>query len=340
MPLDPKDTHHHPPDRVARAEALARLAPVPARVGRILVGSASWTDPTLVRSGLFYPANARTPESRLRYYAQHFPMVEVDASYYALPTQAQARLWVDRTPPDFVFDIKAFSALTGHSVELKSLPRDLRDGLPAALARRTRARTEDLPAELVEACWSRFVDALGPLRVAGKLGAILLQYPPWFDATRGHARRIEEARSRLPDLPIAVEFRHRSWVEPARIERVLTLFRELEIAWVAVDSPQCGDTALPPVPRVAWDGLALVRFHGRNAATWDAGALTAAERFDWLYDTAELAPWVEPIQQLADEAQAVHVVMNNCTYNAAQLGGKGLAALLSAADGGDRGGAE
>ena len=332
MPLDPKNTAHFDPERVRRAEALARLAPMPARVGKVRFGSASWTDPTLVRSGLFYPAVAKTPEARLRYYAQHFSMVEVDASYYALPTKEQCEAWALRTPPGFVFDIKAFSAMTGHGVDLRALPSDLKESLPVSLSRKSRARTEALPASLVDACWTRFADALAPLREAGKLGAVFLQYPPWFDATRGHARIIEEARERLPDCPLAVEFRHASWVALPRVDRVVDLLKSLDISWVAVDTPQCGDSALPPVPRVASTRLAVVRFHGRNSATWDAGVSTAAERFDWLYDTVELASWVEPIQSLMDEANEVHVVMNNCTYNAAQLNGKGMAALLSSSE--------
>ena len=97
---------------------------------RVLVGTCSWTDPTLLKSG-WYPREVRTPEQRLQYYAEQFPIVEVDSSYYAIPAEKVVRLWVERTPPGFVFNIKAFSLFTRHPTRLRVLPRDLREALPA-----------------------------------------------------------------------------------------------------------------------------------------------------------------------------------------------------------------
>lgn len=328
MTLDPARTDHFPRDAVEAAEALAARAPTPARVRNIRVGTASWTDPTLVKSGLFYPRGANTPERRLRHYASQFSLVEVDASYYALPTAMQAAAWVARTPDDFVFHVKAFASLTGHGLDLRRLPKDLAEALPKHLQARRRARPEELPDELVRACRARFVAALEPLVQAGKLGAVLLQFPPWFEATRGNARRLAGCRDELGELPLAVEFRHRSWVEPGRRERVLDLLREHRMAHVSVDAPQAdADSAMPRSLAVTWPKLAVVRFHGRNKGSWE-GRSTAAERFDWLYREEELAEWVEPIEQLAEEAEEVHVLMNNCTYNAGVLNAYGLAALL------------
>lgn len=332
MALDPKDRHHYDPARRAAMEQLSARSPIPARVGNVRIGSASWTDPTLVKSGLFYPKGASTAEKRLRFYASQFSLVEVDASYYALPTPDQARAWVARTPDDFVFDIKAFSAITGHPVELRSLPKDLKAEVPAKLANRRRAHPRELGQELVQATHARFIDAVEPLRRAGKLGMVLLQFPPWFTATRGNARWITGCRERLPGLPLAVEFRHRSWVDPSRWQRVRDMLRDCDMSHVAVDTPGGFDTALPPLVEVTRPELAVVRFHGRNRATWEGGAATAAERFDHLYDEAELKSWVAPIQRLSGEAEQVHVLFNNCTYDAAQLSGYGIAALLTGPD--------
>jgi uncharacterized protein YecE (DUF72 family) len=328
MALDPLARDHYPADRAETARSLAQRSPLPARVGNVRFGSASWTDPTLVRSGLFYPRGASTAEKRLRYYASRFSMVEVDASYYALPTVAQARSWVERTPDDFRFNIKAFSAMTGHPVELRALPKELAGGLPGRMKARKKARVAELPEELVEACWQRFLAAAEPLSEAGKLGAVLLQFPPWFTATRGNARRIVECRTRLGDLPGAVEFRHRSWLDDSRWARVQDLLRDQGMTYVAVDAPRGFETALPPWRAVTNPRLAMVRFHGRNRATWEGGGSTAAERFDHLYTPEELGEWVDGVRELSDQAEEVHVVMNNCTYDAAQLGGYGIAALL------------
>ena len=328
MALDPLTRDHYPRDRDEAARALAERSPIPARVGNVRFGSASWTDPTLVRSGLFYPRGASTAEKRLRYYASRFSMVEVDACYYALPTVAQARAWVERTPDDFRFDIKAFSAMTGHPVELRALPRELAEGLPKRLKGRKKARVAELPDDLVEACWTRFLEVIEPLSAAGRLGAVLLQFPPWFTATRGNARRIADCRARLGDLPGAVEFRHRSWLDDSRWSRVLDLLRDQGMSYVAVDAPRGFETALPPNRAVTNTRLAVVRFHGRNRATWEGGGSTAAERFDYLYDPRELQEWTDGIRELSEEAEEVHIVMNNCTYDAAQLGAYNIAALL------------
>ena len=329
MALDPTATDHFARDRVEGAMALAERSPIPARVGNIRCGTASWTDPTLVKSRLFYPREATDAAKRLRYYASQFSLVEVDASYYALPTRQQADAWVRRTPDDFVFDIKAYASITGHSIELRMLPRDLKAQLPRELAGRRRARPEELPAELLDVARARFVEALQPLVVAGKLGAVLLQFPPWFTATRGNARRVAACREQLGELPLSVEFRDRSWIDPGRRERVLDLLRDNRMAWVAVDAPPVrADSALPKVPVVTWDKLAVVRFHGRNRGTWQ-GRSTAAERFDWLYRADELAEWIDTIEELAEQADEVHVLMNNCTYNAGVLNAYNMAALLT-----------
>lgn len=328
MPLDPTRPDHYAAPARARAEALAARAPRPARIGNVRLGTCSWTDPTLIKSGLFYPPSANNAERRLRHYAEHFDVVEVDSPYYALPTVQAASAWAARTPPGFRFHVKAFAAITGHPVDLKTLPRDLKDALPPGLRGRRRARPDELPPDLVGACWRRFADALEPLTRAQKLAAVLLQFPPWFTATRGNARRLVACRQRLPELPLAVEFRHRSWLDPARRRRVLDLLRDQGMAFVAVDTPAHHDTALQRAVEVTSPDLAVVRFHGRNPDTW-SGATTAAERFDHLYEEDELAEWLEPLRRLAGQAAEVHALMNNCAFDAGILGAKNLAALLA-----------
>src|SRR5437016_4551441 len=130
----------------------------------ILVGTASWTDPTLIGCKRFYPPDARTAEDRLRFYAGHFPVVEVDSSYYALPSVDNAIRWVERTPADFTFDIKAFRAFTLHQTPLKALPSDVRDDVEALADEKGNVRWERLPAPPRETLWSRFEDSIKPLR--------------------------------------------------------------------------------------------------------------------------------------------------------------------------------
>ncbi len=304
--------------------AALRRGPVPARVGNVLVGTASWTERTLLESGAFYPPAVRTAERRLRYYARHFPVVEVDASYYALPQPRTAAAWVERTPPDFVFGVKAFAALTGHPIEPARLDRDLR----AALPRRPRLSARELPAPVRDAIWERFRAALEPLRAAGKLGYVLLQMPPWFVPSPASDAVLDDFARRLPDVPAAVEFRAAGLLAEGRRARTLAALRERGLAYVCVDEPQGTRASVPPVAAVTTPALAVVRFHGRRRETWDRPGVATTERFGYLYAPAELAEWVEPIRRLAAEARRVCVLMNNCHRESAVRNAKELAELL------------
>src|SRR5215468_9284538 len=148
----------------------------PAGVGHIRVGTGSWTDRTLIESG-WYPPEASTPEKRLRYYARQFALVEVDATYYALPSRQTAAAWAARTPAGFTFNVKAFSLFTQHPTRIAALPADLRQALPDTGKGTVYLRQVD-PA-VTDQAWDRFLAALEPLRQAGKLGAILFQFPQW-----------------------------------------------------------------------------------------------------------------------------------------------------------------
>jgi uncharacterized protein YecE (DUF72 family) len=290
---------------------------------KTLVGTCSWTDPTLLESG-WYPADvAKKPEERLRYYAERFPLVENDASYYAIPAPEQAKLWVERTPDDFTMNFKAFGTITTHPTDPKRLPKEIRASLPKEAAAKRRVYPKDLPKETQEEIYRRFWIGLEPLRKAGKLGAILLQYPDWFPIGSKNKDEILRTRELLPDDTLAVEFRNRTWMEERNREETLGFLRDNGLAYVSVDEPQGFPSSIPPVAEVTAP-LAIVRFHGRNAENWKKPGLTAAERFDYLYSKRELAGWMPKIERLIDEADEVHLLMNNCygdkaVHNAADL---------------------
>ena len=312
----------------ARAEQIDTSAPALARLGgtAIRFGTASWTDPTLLAPGVFYPARVTTPESRLKYYAGLFSMVEVDSSYYALPTPRMAELWVERTPDDFAFDVKAFGWMTGHATDAERLPRSLKEALPNELAGKKRLYAKDVPREVRDEAWRLFTEAVYPLYEAGKLGAVFLQYPSWVRPAAHSAEMLARARRRLGELPIAVEFRHGDWLSRSQRERTLALLRENEMSYVVVDEPQGFQSSVPPETAVTSSRLAVVRMHGRRADTWEKPGTPAVERFRYLYDDRELTPWVPKIVEIAGEAEQVHVVFNNCygnygTTNALEMSG-------------------
>ena len=297
----------------------------------VRVGTSSWTDPTLVRDTAFYPGDARNAEERLRYYSSIFSAVEVDSTFYAPPVRQVATAWAERTPADFRFEIKAFGLFTGHPVRRQALWSDLGDAVLPEYAEKQNLYATHLEPDALDEAWRRFDDALGPLRVAGKLGAVVFQWPPWFTAKRANREILEALPARLPDARIAVEFRHESWVNEGDRERTLDLLTSLGLAYVVVDEPQGFKTSVPPIVAATSD-LAIVRFHGRNSDNWQRKGITAAERFRYLYSTEELAQWVDPIRQLDDEVKETHALMNNCyqdygvrnAYDLGNLLGEGI----------------
>jgi uncharacterized protein YecE (DUF72 family) len=277
--------------------------------------------------GVFYPPDASTAEDRLRFYADQFPIVEVDATYYALPNRRMGEVWLERTPPDFTFDIKAHALMTGQPSEVKRLPKEIREELPIELHDKKRVYGRDLPPEIYDAIWEQFLDALKPLHSAGKLGAIFLQYPRWFFPSNESRDLIVEAHERLGDVPMAVEFRHGSWFNEKNAERTIRFLEKYEIPFVMVDEPQT-KTSLPPVLAVTSPRLAVVRFHGRRVETWEAKGIPVVERFRYLYDEGELGEWVPRVREAAAAARDVHVLMNNCYANYGTTNARELAALL------------
>ena len=280
-----------------------------------MVGVASWTDPTFTAKGVFYPDDARTPEARLRHYASRFPVVEVDSPFYALPTVQMAHAWVERTPDDFSFDIKAHALMTGHASEVARLPPEFRAALPPDLAAAKRVYAKDLPVELEDEVWRVFRDACGPLHQRGKLGAVFMQYAPWVAPTKESPAMLERAIERLDGLPVAVEFRNAKWLDERLRERTWDLLARLGLTYVAVDEPQGTPTSIPPLVHVTNPDLAVIRLHGQRADTWAARGVPAVEKYRYLYSAAELDAWVAKIIEAAEEAERLHVIFNNCYAN-------------------------
>ncbi|WP_061451513.1 DUF72 domain-containing protein [Streptomyces scabiei] len=274
-------------------------------MGDVLVGTCSWTDRALLASG-WYPRGHRDAGPRLRYYAERFPVVEVDSSYYALPSRRNSLLWAERTPPAFRFDVKAFSLLTGHPTRPAALPEDLR-GLLGPEPRRGTAALRDR-------VWERFADAVEPLRAAGRLGAALFQFPPWFAPGRRAQELLEECAGRTAGRPVSVEFRHPAWWRGDRAGRTAESLSRLGLVAVGVDMAQGLDTSQPPLVPVTSPELAVVRFHGRSPA-WGTGS--KEDRFRYTYSAAELAAWAPRLRSAAAQVDELHVLFNNCCADAA-----------------------
>jgi len=288
----------------------ARAGPV-GRRRNVWVGTCSWADPSLVKSKAFYPRGCSSSEQRLRYYASQFPIVEVDSSFYAMPDAANAVLWAERTPHDFVFNVKAFRLFTGHQTPAKTLPPDIQPVLPPLPAGQKNHYYADLPAEIVDELWRRFIDALAPLKQAGKLAACHFQFAPWVTGSREWRAHVERCVQRMAGHRLAVEFRNQTWFGDGHAERTLAWQRELGVAHVVVDEPQGVGNYAHGVWAVTHPELAVVRLHGRNAQTWAAKGLAASsERFNYEYRDDELAELAQRIDALAEQALQVHALLN------------------------------
>jgi uncharacterized protein YecE (DUF72 family) len=330
-----RDVAHDPgSDRAAlrvRDVAPPPRAQIQAGARRIRVGIAAWTEPTLVKPGVFYPAGASTAEARLRYYASRFSLTEVDSTYYALPARQMAELWVERTPDDFTFNVKAHALMTDHPTETRRLPKAVREALPPEQAEKARVYAKDLPDEILDEVWRLFREALAPLHAAGKLGIVLLQFPRWFVPSRANANALVTARERLAGLPIAVEFRHRSWLTGRMAARTPEFLSEHDIPMVIVDAPPGMRSSLPTTPLVTSSRLAIVRLHGRREETWEGRNEVVSERYRYLYDDAELAEWVQPVLDVSEQVAETHVIFNNCYGNYAPTNAIEFSAMLAAA---------
>jgi uncharacterized protein YecE (DUF72 family) len=269
----------------------------------ILVGTSNWAD-----HERFYPPElerGRRQRDRIGFYARYFPFVEIDTTFYGIPKPGVVEGWIERTPAEFRFNVKAYRSLTRHE--------------------RESGRPREPSAEEVD----DFMAAIAPLRSAGRLVAVHYQFPPWFTNTPGAREVLLETRERHPDDLVAIEFRHRSWYDGDAFAATEELVRELDAVLVAVDAPQIGSATAPPLLAITTPRLAIVRLHGRNRKTWYIrDAKSSADRFDYLYRPGELTEWVPAIRAAADAGVPVHVVLNNNRSNYAVVNAFEMAALL------------
>ncbi|MEA2424026.1 MAG: hypothetical protein QOH13_436 [Thermoleophilaceae bacterium] len=271
--------------------------------GRILVGTSSWADPGFVED--WYPAKMPARD-RLGWYAQRFEYVEVNSSFYAVPAQKTVARWAEVTPERFTFDVKLHRLLSRHAAGLDSLPPELR----SAAQTNDRGRVILTP-ELEHLVIEQTLHATAPLADAGKLGPFLLQLTPAFGPGKHELAELDPLAERLRDHGLAIELRHKGWVEGERMEKTLDWYEERGVAFVCVDSPP-GDHVpiLPPVDAVTRRDLAYLRAHGRNTEGYLKGK-TVAERFGWVYSDEELQEMAGRAKQLAQNAEEVHVAFNN-----------------------------
>lgn len=271
----------------------------------VRIGTCSWADESLVKH--WYPRGVRSGEERLRYYAEHFTTVEIDSTYYRLPERDLVERWAERTPDGFVFHVKAFGLMTRHPVKLETLPPDLQAEAKAD----DRGRVDRPSRELRGAVFARFLEALEPFRASGKLGGILFQFPPYIVPKERSFEYLEWARAQLGEAEMLVEFRHRSWYEDERCAETLAFLERIGAGHVVVDAPKTDAGNVPPTVVATTTPTAYVRFHGRNAETWNVRGRSAAERFDYLYDEEELSQWVAPARELGERAEQVFAMFNN-----------------------------
>jgi uncharacterized protein YecE (DUF72 family) len=295
-------------------------------VGNILIGSASWTDKTLIECGRFYPKECKSAETRLRHYATQFPIVEVDSSYYGMPTPANAQLWAERTPEHFTFNIKAFRLFTGHQTSPTVLHKDLQQALgpdaPKVLY------YKDTPKEIADELWRRFSEAVEPLRQAGKLGALHFQFAPWLLRNREGMAHVAHCVEKMQGHLLAVEFRNKSWFDGGNLAKTVAFERELGVVHTIVDGPQGFANCVPLVWEATHPALALLRLHGRNHDTWNIKSSASSSRFNYWYSQEELAAMVPEIRRMASLADALHVVFNTNYEDQGQVNAKLLMSLL------------
>lgn len=336
MPLPTADTATHDPGPTAARERAALVeqaaaAPILLPTGAtILVGTSSWTDRTMTAAGVFYPRGVSSAEQRLAHYASTFPIVEIDATYYALPTAPVAETWLKRTPPGFRFDAKANALMTGQPTETARLPPDLRSVLPAELRGKARLYAKELPPELRDQIWRAFIAGLEPLWANGKLGAVLLQYPRWFLPGSESHEAILDAKQRLAPLRCAIELRNSAWFAAQTLDRTLRFLTDNAIPFVMTDGPQGLSSSVPPIVLVTSPELAVIRFHGRRAQTWETQGIPVVERFRYLYSAEELADWLPKIRSAGEQCHEMHLLMNNCYANYGSTNAREIAAMLKA----------
>ena len=292
----------------------------------IRLGTCSWADQGLRET--WYPATAGSPEARLRYYAERYDTVEVNSSYYAIPEPATATRWADRTPAGFVFHVKAFGMMTGHRVTPEQLPADLRP----LVSQITSHGHVDPSQALFERVFRRFKQALDPLASADRMGGVLMQYGPGLTPSDESRAFIEMGAELLAPYPVLVEFRQRDWLSEQNVESTLDFLRARNLSHVIVDAPRVSTPNVAQTVIAATTDTAYVRYHGRNAATWNVTGGVASDRFDHLYTVQELSGWVAPLADLSDAVGSIYAMFNTNNADQGPVNADLLRDLLRAAE--------
>ncbi|MBU8906606.1 DUF72 domain-containing protein [Desertibacillus haloalkaliphilus] len=244
-------------------------------------------------------------QEKLKSYSGHFPIVEVDASFYAVQPHRNYEKWVRETPDDFRFIVKAYQGITGHN----------------------RGQS---PFDSREQMYEAFVDSLEPLIRTGKLAMVLCQFPPWFDCKKEHVQLLRYCKAQLEGLPAALEFRHQSWFSTNFREKTLA-FMEQE-GWIhsICDEPQAGSGSVPTVLKPTDSNVSLVRMHGRNQYGWnDPGTGNWRDvRYLYKYNEEELLEWKKNLEQLQQQTEDIYVLFNNNSGGDAAGNAKQLIELL------------
>ncbi|MFD2925751.1 DUF72 domain-containing protein [Halobacillus naozhouensis] len=248
----------------------------------IEIGLTGWGDhPTL------YQDHTR-PEEKLASYASHFPVVEVDTAFYAIQPITHYQKWLKQTPDRFSFVIKAFQQLTGHDREMRSV---------------------QAARDLVK----RYEESIQPVFEAGKINALLFQFPPWFDVKKEHIKKLRLLKEWLEPYPLALEFRNRTWFEPQYKEQTLAFMKAHEWIHTICDEPQAGEGSVPLVAEPTHPTKTLIRFHGRNVHGWNKNGRKdwRKVRFLYRYNKQELTEWAERIRMLEKQTPHITTLFNN-----------------------------
>jgi uncharacterized protein YecE (DUF72 family) len=272
--------------------------------GKILVGTASWSDPGFVER--WYPKKMAAGE-RLRWYAQHFEMVELNSTFYSVPEPRMVERWCAATPDDFTFDVKLHQLFSFHSTPAKLLPPDLQK----CAETNAKGRVKSTP-DLQEALLQIFLRSMAIFRDTGKLGIFLLQLSPSFSPRKHELDELESLIDMLGDYELAIEFRNRNWAVGDQLESTIDFMRKHHAVFVNVDAPVSDHFMVMPsdVDEVTNPKVAYLRLHGRNAKAYITGK-TVAARFDYDYSGNEIAEVAERSTKLAREARELHVIFNN-----------------------------
>ncbi|MGC8926855.1 MAG: DUF72 domain-containing protein [Myxococcota bacterium] len=276
-------------------------------MSKIYIGSCSWADKSLIESGNFYPEFAKDSESRLKYYSSVFNCVEVDSSFYAIPSEKNSQLWVERTPADFIFNVKAFGAMTGHSISVKSLPADLRKSISIKAGDRLFINEKAILFEI----FNLFKKAIEPIKVAGKLGIVVFQYPPWFQNSERSKTNILFAKEKMDGFPIGVEFRNRSWLDESGRADTLKFLRDNGITYIISDAPQVVSEKTVQYYVDNTSDIAYFRFHGRNTENWLKRGVDASLRYDYEYCEDELKGFADDINLIKGRVKKLFAMFNN-----------------------------